>query len=98
MSCRFKWIAMVLTLDKMSFATSRARGRTSSGSGTSSAKMPWRIGEWAGYRFPVASRYVALLYPTMRGRKKELHDSIVRPILEKGNPNSELRGAILASS
>jgi hypothetical protein len=44
---------------------------------------------------PVARRYVALLYPTMRGRKKGLHDSMVRPMREKGKPNSAFLGAML---
>ena len=31
----------------------------------------------------------------MRGRKKELHDSIVRPMRANGKPNWAVRGAIL---
>ena len=97
-SCLFKCTAIVLTFDRISCASSSARGKTSFGSGRSSANTPCSTEECAGYRFPVANRYVALLYPTIRGRKNELADSIVRPILEKGKPNSEFRGAILSDS
>lgn len=97
-SCLLRCTAMVLTFDRISCASSTARGRTSVGSGRSSANTPCSTGECAGYRFPVARRYVALLYPTIRGRKNELADSIVRPILEKGKPNSEFLGARLSAS